>query len=287
MSKRESAGHDSGHEPVSIEKIQEVMSKYDKESFYRKLGGKWGFIIAAIAICFSLFQLYTAAFGMLPAQLQRSVHLGFVILLVFLLYPAHKGKIHKITVSDLILAVAGLSSAGYIVWNYRELISRAGAFTTVDVFVGAIGILIVMEACRRVVGLPMLTIAILFILYAYFGAYMPGFLNHRGYSAERIITHLWFTTEGILGVPLGVCSTFIFLFILFGAFMEQTGISMLFIDLANSIAGFAAGGPAKVAVFSSALMGTISGSSVSNTVGSEVLPDYYEEMGYSASFQQQ
>ncbi len=273
------------HDPVSQEKIQEVLGKYDKESFYRKLEGKWGFSIAAVAICFSLLQLYTAAFGMLPAQLQRSVHLCFVLLLVFLLYPAHKGKIHMVTIADMLIAAAGVASSGYIVWNYRELIGRAGAFTTVDIIVGAIGILVVMEACRRVVGLPMLIIAIIFILYAYFGAYMPGFLNHRGYSAQRIITHLWFTTEGVLGVPLGVCSTFIFLFILFGAFMEQTGISMLFIDLANAVAGFAAGGPAKVAVFSSALMGTISGSSVSNTVGSGsfTIP-MMKKMGYSREF---
>ena len=130
--------HSVTHEPISQEMIEEVMSKYDKESFYRKLGGKWGLLISSIAIIFSLFQLYTAAFGMLPAQLQRSVHLGFVILLVFLLYPAHKGKIHKITISDIIIAAAGVSSTGYIVWNYRELISRAGAFNTVDVIVGAI-----------------------------------------------------------------------------------------------------------------------------------------------------
>jgi len=285
MSKHHSATHDSAHEPVSMEKIQEVMGKYDKESFYRKLGGKWGLLIASVAITFSLFQLYTAAFGMLPAQLQRSVHLGFVLLLVFLLYPAHKGKIHKITVSDLIIAAAGVSSAGYIIWNYRELISRAGDFTTVDVVFGAIGIIVVMEACRRVVGLPMLIIATIFMLYAYFGAYMPGFLNHRGYSIQRIITHLWFTTEGILGVPLGVCSTFIFLFILFGAFMEQTGIAKLFIDLANALAGFAAGGPAKVAVLTSALEGTVSGSSVSNTVGSGsfTIP-MMKKLGYSREF---
>lgn len=285
MSKNESEKHDFSHEPISKEKIQEVMGKYDKESFYRKLGGKWGIAIAVIATGFSLFHLYTAAFGILPAQLQRSVHLGFVLLLVFLLYPAHKGKIHKITIADILLAITGTSSAGYIVWNYEALIARAGAFTPVDVVVGAIGILIVMEACRRVVGIPMLVIASIFILYAYFGAYMPGFFNHRGYSIERIITHLWFTTEGILGVPLGVCSTFIFLFILFGAFMEETGIAKLFIDLSNAVAGFAAGGPAKVAVLTSALEGTVSGSSVSNTVGSGsfTIP-MMKKLGYRKEF---
>jgi len=250
------------------DKVQEILAKYDKESFYRQLTGVPGLVIAVIAISFSLFHLYTAAFGMLPAQQQRAVHLSFVFLLVFLLYPAHRGNIQKITISDVFLAIAGVSTTGYILWNYQELIARAGAYTPVDAVVGAAGILIILEACRRVVGLPILIIAIVFMGYAYFGAYMPGFLNHRGYSAERIITHLFFTTEGILGLPLGVCATFIFLFILFGAFMEETGIAKLFIDLSNALAGRAPGGPAKVAVITSAMEGTVSGSSVANTVGS-------------------
>ncbi|HPS87937.1 MAG TPA: TRAP transporter permease [Spirochaetota bacterium] len=267
------------------DKVQEIMAKYDKESFYRQLTGKTGLIIAAVAICFSLFHLYTAAFGMLPAQLQRAVHLSFVFFLVFMLYPAHRGRIHKISIGDVILAAAGVSTTGYIIWNYQGLIGRAGAYTQVDVVVGAAGILLILEACRRVVGLPILIIAVIFMGYAYFGAYMPGFLNHRGYSADRIITHLFFTTEGILGLPLGVCATFIFLFILFGAFMEETGIAKLFIDLSNALAGRAAGGPAKVAVLTSALEGTVSGSSVANTVGSGsfTIP-MMKKLGYKPEF---
>jgi TRAP transporter 4TM/12TM fusion protein len=277
----------NGHENENDykEKVQDILSKYDKESFYRQLSGKTGLVIAFISISFSLFHLYTAAFGMLPAQLQRAVHLSFVFFLVFMLYPAHRGKIHKITISDLFLSCAGVSTTGYIIWNYESLISRAGAYLPLDVAVGAAGILIILEACRRVVGLPILIISVLFMLYAYFGAYMPGFLNHRGYSIERIITHLFFTTEGILGLPLGVCATFIFLFILFGAFMEETGISKLFIDLSNALAGRSAGGPAKVAVLSSALMGTVSGSSVANTVGSGsfTIP-MMKKLGYRPEF---
>jgi TRAP transporter 4TM/12TM fusion protein len=267
------------------DKIQEVLAKYDKESFYRQLTGKTGLIIAAVAISFSLFHLYTAAFGMLPAQQQRAVHLSFVFFLVFMLYPAHRGRIHKITISDLILAIGGVSTTGYILWNYHDLIGRAGAYTTLDAVVGAAGILLILEACRRVVGLPILIIAVIFMAYAKFGAYMPGFLNHRGYSTERIITHLFFTTEGILGLPLGVCATFIFLFILFGAFMEETGIARLFIDLSNALAGRAPGGPAKVAVLTSALEGTVSGSSVANTVGSGsfTIP-MMKKLGYKPEF---
>lgn len=285
MKKSDNSESQKVNETEYRDKVQELLSKYDKESFYRQLTGVPGLVIAVIAISFSLFHLYTAAFGMLPAQLQRAVHLSFVFFLVFLLYPAHRGKIHKITISDMLLAFAGVFTTGYIIWNYESLVSRAGAYTSTDVIVGAAGVLLILEACRRVVGLPILIISVIFMAYAFFGAYMPGFLNHRGYSAERIITHLFFTTEGILGLPLGVCATFIFLFILFGAFMEETGISKLFIDLSNALAGRAAGGPAKVAVLSSALMGTVSGSSVANTVGSGsfTIP-MMKKLGYRPEF---
>jgi len=154
-----------------------------------------------------------------------------------------------------------------------------------DIIVAAVGILLVLEACRRVVGWPIVIIAAVFITYAFAGPYMPGFLNHRGYSFRRVVGHLFYTTEGIIGVPLGVSATFIFLFILFGAFLDKTGIAKFFIDLANAIAGFAAGGPAKVAIITSAMLGTISGSSVSNTVGSGsfTIP-MMKKLGYKPEF---
>src|SRR5512139_1563971 len=151
--------------------------------------------------------------------------------------------------------------------------------------IGAIGTLLTLEAARRIVGLPIVVIASTFLVYAYLGPYFPGFLTHRGYSVERIVSHMYFTTEGILGIPLGVSATFIFLFILFGAFLEKTGIGKLFIDIANAIAGWAAGGPAKVAVITSALEGTVSGSSVANTVGSGsfTIP-MMKKLGYRPEF---
>ncbi|MEN6315082.1 MAG: TRAP transporter permease [Clostridiaceae bacterium] len=266
--------------------IDEIMAKYDRGSAYRDLKGIARYAVGAIAIIFSLFQLYTALKGALPAQLQRAVLLGFVLLLSFLLYPAtSKSSREKLPVLDIILGVLGASVAGYLILNYRALIDRSGAYTTVDIIIGVIGILLVMEICRRAVGLPILIIAGVFIAYAYLGPYMPGFLNHRGYSFKRIVSHLFFTTEGVLGIPLGVCSTFIFLFILFGAFLEKTGIGKFFIDISNAIAGFAAGGPAKVAVITSALEGTVSGSSVSNTVGSGsfTIP-MMKSLGYKPEF---
>ncbi|MFQ3619861.1 MAG: TRAP transporter permease [Spirochaetales bacterium] len=273
----------SSQEQVQIE---DVLSKVDKESGYRKLLAGHHRLVSLLAIGFSVFQLYTASFGLLPAQMQRAVHLLFVLLLAYLLYPYRKGKReNRIPWYDALFAIGAACSAFYIAYNYTGLMERAGAFTPMDITVGTLGILFVLEACRRVVGLPILIIACSFIAYAFLGPYMPGFLNHRGYSFRRIVGHLYYTTEGILGLPLGVSSTFIFLFILFGAFLDKTGIGKFFIDMANAIAGFSAGGPAKVAVISSAMMGTISGSSVSNTVGtgSFTIP-LMKKLGYKPEF---
>ncbi|MGE5572468.1 MAG: TRAP transporter permease [Bacteroidota bacterium] len=242
--------------------------KYDRESAYRRIPGAYSVVIGVIAIAFSLFQLYTAAFGVLPAQMQRAVHLGFGVLLAYLLYPASRRGIRRLAWYDVVLAVVGAFVMSYLVWNFKALLVRAGAYTTFDIIIGAVGIVLVLEATRRVVGIPILVVVSCFLAYAYFGRYIPGFLGHRGASVERLVGHMFFTTEGMFGIPLGVSSTFIFLFILFGAFLEKTGIGQFFIDIANSIAGHAAGGPAKVAVITSALEGTVSGSSVANTVGS-------------------
>lgn len=266
--------------------INEIMAKYDKESAFRRLSGFQKRLVSAIAILFSLFQVYTGAMGVLPAQLQRSIHLAFVFVLIYLLYP-FSSKMNKngFYWVDVILAAVSGACALYITVNYETLIYRAGDYTALDYIVGGIAILLVIEAARRVVGLPIAVIASIFLIYAKVGPYMPGFLNHRGYSIERIIGHMYYTTEGILGVPIGVASTFIFLFILFGSFLEKTGIGKFFIDLANAVAGFAAGGPAKVAVLTSALEGTVSGSSVANTVGSGsfTIP-LMKSLGYKPEF---
>lgn len=266
--------------------LDEIIAKYDKESNYRKLSGIQLKIVTAIAIMFSLYQLYTAVFGVLPAQLQRSIHLTFAFVLTYLLYPSNKNmpknKMHWL---DVVLATIAGFVGLYITFNYHALLMRAGDQTPTDIFVAVLAILLVLEAARRVVGLPIVIIAGTFLLYGKFGAYMPGFLNHRGYSIERIASHMYYTTEGILGTPIAVSSTFIFLFILFGAFLDKTGIGKFFIDLANAIAGKAVGGPAKVAVLSSALTGTISGSSVANTVGtgSFTIP-LMKSLGYKPEF---
>ena len=247
---------------------EEVLQKFDKESNKREMSGLWGYIINGICILFAAFQLYTATFGILDAHLQRAIHLTFGFLLIFLLYPTRQSwSKTKMNPIDVLFALAGACSAMYIVYNYNELVLRAGMNTETDFIVALIGTVLVFEAARRVVGWPMIIVALVFLLYAFFGPYVPGIMAHRGVGLEEMFDHLFFTTEGIFGTPMGVSSTFIYLFILFGAYLEATGLGKFFIDLANAIAGWAAGGPAKVAVLSSGLMGTVSGSSVGNVAG--------------------
>jgi TRAP transporter 4TM/12TM fusion protein len=271
---------------VSEEELTKLLAKVDKESTFRRLTG-WDYrVVYWIAVGWSCFQLYTALLGMYPAQIQRSVHLSFAFALLFLLYPFRtKSALNKLRVRDYLFAAFAVFIGLYLTFNYTRLMETAGDYTKVDMVVGIIGTLLTLEAARRVVGLPIMIIASSFLAYAYFGAYFPGFLTHRGYSIERIVSHMYFTTEGILGIPLGVSATFIFLFILFGAFLEKTGIGKLFIDIADCIAGWASGGPAKVAVITSAFEGTISGSSVANTVGSGsfTIP-MMKKLGYRPEF---
>jgi len=283
----------SDSKPVAVNQdeapvdAQEIMRKYDKESDYRILGGFMGKLIAAIAIAFSVFQIYTALFGVLDAMMQRSIHLSFAFCLIYLLYPTSKkwpkNRVHPL---DVVLSVLGAAAPLYIsvLWT-TTLSQRAGMPTTLDIVVGIIGVLLVLEAARRLVGLPMVVIALVFIAYAFAGPYLPGKFAHRGVDIASLVEHLFFTTEGIFGTPLGVSSTFIFLFILFGAFLDRTGLEQFFIDISNAIAGWASGGPAKVAVIASALEGTVSGSSVGNVVGSGsfTIP-MMKKLGYSPEF---
>lgn len=267
-------------------KAEDVLKQYDRESDTMEYTGFMAKVVAAIAIAFSVFQLYTATFGVLDAQLQRGVHLGFGMALVFLLYPSRKSwSRHKIHPLDLVLAVLGAAAPAYIILEYQHLVLRAGLVSDTDLAVGLIGIFLVIEATRRVVGLPMVCVVLAFLFYAFAGPYMPGVLAHRGLTVSQLVSHLYFTTEGIFGIPLGVSSTFIFLFILFGAYLESTGLGKFFIDLANAIAGWASGGPAKVAVLSSGLMGTVSGSSVANVVGTGSLTiPMMKKLGYHKDF---
>ncbi|SFL82638.1 TRAP transporter permease [Halanaerobium salsuginis] len=268
-------------------KENELLKKYDPSTDYRHYTGIAAIIVSTIAVLLSIFHLYTAGFGILLALKQRAVHLGFIFTLIFLLYPASKK--HKknkfIFAIDLALALISIAVSSYIIINYEPLVRRAGMYTQLDHVMAILAIIIVLEGARRAIGPELPVISIIFLLYAHYGQSMPGMLAHRGYSWSRIASHMYFTTEGIFGIPLGVSATYIFLFLLLGAFAKRTGLGDLFIDLAMSLTGRTTGGPAKAAVVSSGLMGSISGSSVANTVttGSFTIP-LMKRVGYEPKF---
>lgn len=272
---------------VSAEKQKEILQRYDPESNTRDLSGIINQVVFFGLLAFSLFQLYTAIFGQYTAYIQRSVHLGFALSLIFLLFPARKRKGNRLKVAwyDYILAILSVGVAAYWPIMYEDLVFRLGRVTELDLIVGVLAVLLTLEATRRAVGMPITVIAGLFLAYAFFGPYFPGFLRHRGQDLESVIQLMFYTTDGILGTPIGVSATFIFTFLLFGSFLVKTGVGQYFNDLAVSLAGNLTGGPAKVAIFSSALQGTISGSSVANVVtsGSYTIP-MMKKLGYKKEF---
>ncbi|MCL2842691.1 MAG: TRAP transporter permease [Oscillospiraceae bacterium] len=274
---------------VSEEEIQRKMAKVSKESNTRQFSGVPKLIMRWLCVAFTLYVLIiNIGFIRLPPQIHRASFVALLLLYTFLLYPARKkdgGRLNHMPWYDLVLGIVGAACFFYYVVNFQTIVGQMSTFTTMDVIVAIVGIAILFIACHRVVGLPLIIVVGAFLAYAYFGRYIPGVLGHAGYRVERIFTYLFYTTEGVIGTPIGVISTFIFLFLLFSAFLMRTGISTLFIDLANVIAGRAVGGPAKVSVVVSALEGMVSGSSIANTVasGSFTIP-LMKRLGYEKNF---
>ncbi|MFO7496006.1 MAG: TRAP transporter permease [Desulfobacterales bacterium] len=242
-------------------------------------------VVAVIAISLSLYQLYTAGIAALTALVQRSIHLGVILVLTFLLMPAFRGarkdRFSVWLLLDWVLALVSIACTLYICVNLNAIFERQGDWLFSDLVVSVVGTLLVLEACRRVIGIFMSAICAIGILYAMYGPYMPDILIHKGYSIERIATTLWLTTEGIFGLPIGVAATFVFVFILFGAFLETTGGGNFFIDLAYSLTGRFSGGPAKTSVVASGFLGSISGSAIGNVAatGSFTIP-MMKKVGY-------
>ena len=267
-------------------KQDEIRAKFDREFAYRKLTGIMSKVVMVVATVWALIQLYTAAFGVYPTTIQRGQHVGFALFLVFTLYPLRKAsKGEKVPWYDFIFALTGAYVAFYHILNYRDIIHRAGAYTQMDIIVSIIAVILVLEATRRIAGPVLVSVASVFLLYAYFGSMFPGFLSHRGYAIPRIATYMWMSTEAILGIPIGVSATFIFLFLVFATYLKKTGIGDWLTDLAMGVAGGATGGPAKAAVIASASQGTISGSSVANTVGTgSVTIPLMKSVGYRPEF---
>ncbi|WP_339546697.1 TRAP transporter permease [Pseudomonas sp. RA_35y_Pfl2_P32] len=244
----------------------------------------WPKTLFYVALLFSVFQIVTAAFAPVSSQVLRAVHVGFLLWVVFLSYPAY-GRARPWQPLAWILSLAGITTAVYQWFFEADLIQRSGDLTSADMVVGLVLIALVFEAARRVMGIALPVICGLFLAYGLLGEYLPGDLAHRGYGLDQIVNQLSFGTEGLYGTPTYVSATYIFLFILFGSFLEQAGMIKLFTDFAMGLFGHKLGGPAKVSVASSALMGTITGSGIANvvTTGQFTIP-LMKRFGYKAAF---
>ncbi|MGQ4879781.1 TRAP transporter permease [Billgrantia sp. LNSP4103-1] len=269
--------------------LEEMVASSDSGA--RKPLGAPGKLLVGVAAAWSLFQLWIASplpyifrFGVFNATEARSIHLSFAIFLAFMAYPALKRSPRdRIPLQDWVLALVGAFCAAYMYIFYAELSERPGSPILRDVIVGVVGILVLLEATRRALGPPLMVVASIFILYSLFGPYMPGILAHRGVSLYGLINHQWLTTQGVFGIALGVSTSFVFLFVLFGALLDKAGAGNYFIKVAFSLLGHFKGGPAKAAVVASGMTGLISGSSIANTVttGTFTIP-MMKRVGFSA-----
>ncbi|MBW1700076.1 MAG: TRAP transporter permease [Deltaproteobacteria bacterium] len=250
---------------LSFEKSREIVM--EAEYGVRRFTGKIALVVALICILMSLYHFYTAGWGVLTALKHRSIHLTFAVFLCFLFFPAKKGdRSKKISWTDFVFACIGASSALYTLVFFEQVTYRVGIPTRLDLVMGAILTLSVMEAARRSVSPALPAVCLFFLAYAYFGPYLPDIISHKGYSIRRILNHLYLTNEGIYSVPVGVASTFVYLFVLFGAFLERVGAGRYLIDISFATMGKFRGGPAKAAVVASGMLGMASGSSIANTV---------------------
>ena len=266
------------------EDIDTVMRKYDRESNTRVWVGKPKTVISVILAAFSLWCIYVTLFATFLEEIRLTSFMGMIILMGFLIYPAKKGtqKVNHMPWYDIVMMVVGSAAFFYFTFNAETIVNQGTRFEWYQIAIGVVGILALIEVTRRCVGMPILIVAGFFILYAMiYGLTNPDFFLRLRY----FIRNLFYTKEGIFSTPVNVCSKYIVVFIIFGAFLERTGISNFFIELANCVAGRFAGGPAKVAVISSALCGMVSGSSVGNTVttGSVTIP-MMKKTGYDPEF---
>lgn len=240
----------------------------------RHARGGAGRVLLWTAVAWSLFQLWYASplpflvgFGILNDTKARAIHLGFALFLTFIAYPAMKSSSReRVPPLDWVLAFAGAFAGSYLFLFHDQLATRPGLPTTFDLATGTVGIVLLLEATRRALGLPMVIVASVFIFYTFAGQYMPDVIQHRGASLVKFLNHQWLTTEGVFGIALGVSTSFVFLFVLFGTLLERAGAGNWMMQISIALLGHLRGGPAKVAVISSALNGVVSGSSVSNVV---------------------
>lgn len=274
-------------EALDEKKQQELLEKFDNESRVRSFSNRYlALSVKIFAILISVYHLYTAYFGTLVTLKHRSLHVALILALAFVLYPAFKKSSRsKIPWYDAVCSVLAISVTVYIFVDYLGIVHRAGVPNQYDLFFGAVLIFLVLEAARRVTGWALPLMGAVFIIYSLYGRNMPGFFGHRGYSWTQIVNHLFVSTDGVYGTAVGVASTYIFLFILFGAFMNKSGMGQFFNDIALAVAGHTKGGPAKVAVIASGFLGSINGAAVANvvTTGAFTIP-LMKRTGYSDDF---
>ena len=276
--------------------LAELESKFDPEMRFRPLAPGAALVVGALLLLLSAFHYYTAGFGLLQEVTHRGVHMAFVLGLIFLVFPARKALLehaakHRwhapggVPLLDWALAIAVAAAVLYIPYVFEDLTFRVGNPSTLDVVMGSILIVTLLEATRRSMGWPLPIIALIFMTYALAGPAFPGLLKHAGASWSQLVNHQYLTSQGIYGVAVGVVATYVFHFVLFGVLATRIGLGQLFLDIASSIAGRYAGGPAKVSVFGSAMFGMLSGSSVANavTVGSLTIPAMIR-VGYKREF---
>ncbi|MEL6751246.1 MAG: TRAP transporter fused permease subunit, partial [Pseudomonadota bacterium] len=282
---------------LSAEELAELERKYDPETAFRPTGRMIAAVVSLALVSMSLYHFYASGFALIRELLHRGIHLAFVLGLVFLLFgwarsrstapaPSAFWRFDGVPLLDIFFAIAAVVAALYLPLLPPEIVAeRVGNPSQFDVLMGTILLVLTLEAARRSVGPTLPLIALVFVAFALFGPYAPGALKHGGTSWLGLINHLYMTNQGIYGIAIGVMAQYVFLFILFGVLATRIGLGQLFIDLAMALAGRFAGGPAKVAIFSSAFMGTISGSSIANTVttGALTIPAM-KRVGYPPHF---
>jgi TRAP transporter 4TM/12TM fusion protein len=276
--------------------LQKLEEELDPEMRFRALQPSIAWLVAGLLFALSCFHYYTAGFGLLPEQTHRGIHIAFVLGLIFLVFPTVKratlvpmpsGVLRPfgIGLHDWLLMAAAVAASLYMPWIFHDLVFRVGNPSGLDVFMGTLMIIVLLEATRRSVGWPLPIIAIVLMLYAMYGRSFPGIFVHPGNTWNSVVNHLYLTSQGIYGIALGVVATYVFHYVLFGVMATRVGLGKFFIDLATALAGRFAGGPAKVSIFGSGLFGMISGSSIANTVtvGSLTIPAMIR-LGYPRHF---
>ena len=260
----------------SAAELAKLEEELDPEMQFRKVPHGTSLIIGGLLLALSAFHYYTAGFGLLRETTHRGIHLAFVLSLIFLVFSARKSDAQTVHAStllrpggvplyDWICAVAVAISSLYVPWIFEDMVFRVGNPSTLDVVMGTITIVLMIEATRRAIGWGLPMIALFAIVYAIFGNWFPGIFLHPGATWSTLVNHLYLTSQGVYGVALGVVATYVFHFVLFGVLATRIGLGRLFLGVAAALAGRFAGGPAKISIFGSALFGMISGSSVANT----------------------